>query len=780
MKPTFKILVLVLFSFSAFGQLTIEKIMQDPKWMGVSPSNVFWSEDSKSIYFMWNPDLAKADSLYKYVVASKKIEKVSKPERLALPSQFGGDYSDDFSKKIYDKNGDLFLMDCKTLVTRQLTNTIERESNPNFCQNEKQFSFQKNGNLFVQDLETGMVSQLTNFLTGTKKPEPKLNEQEAWLKKDQLQLFEILKERKDKKDATTANQKADLAKRPKEIYIEEKTADAIVVSPDLRFISYRLSQASKTAKTTIVPSYVTESGFTEDLPARTKVGAAATAYESFIYDTKRDSVYQISTKDLAGLLDKPLFYKDYPKLDTAKAKPRKLVLSETLWSDDAKQAVVVVRSLDNKDRWIMALNAESGKLKLIDRQHDEAWIAGPGIGWTFGVGTIGFIDNQQLYFQSESTGYSHLYLVDVVSGVKKALTSGKFEVQSVRLSRDKSTFFISTNEVHPGETHLYSLNIASGEKKQITTMTGGNEATLASDEKQVAVRFSSSNRPWELFLQENLTSKATQLTDSRSEEFKKTNWREPALIDFKARDGQSIYGRVYEPDKKLKNRKAVIFVHGAGYLQNAHKWWSQYFREYLFHNLLVEKGYTVLDIDYRASSGYGRDVRTGIYRFMGGKDLTDNVDGAKLLVENYGIDAKKIGIYGGSYGGFITLMALFTTPDVFAAGAALRPVTDWAAYNHGYTANILNEPALDSIAYRKSSPIYHAAGLKNNLLICHGVLDVNVHYQDAVRLTQRLIELKKDNWELASYPMEDHGFVEPSSWMDEYKRILKLFEEKLK
>jgi dipeptidyl aminopeptidase/acylaminoacyl peptidase len=165
---------------------------------------------------------------------------------------------------------------------------------------------------------------------------------------------------------------------------------------------------------------------------------------------------------------------------------------------------------------------------------------------------------------------------------------------------------------------------------------------------------------------------------------------------------------------------------------------------------------------------------------MGGRDLEDHVDGAKFLAQKYKIDPKRIGIYGGSYGGFITLMAMFTKPDVFKAGAALRPVTDWAAYNHGYTSNILNEPFTDSTAYRKSSPIYHAAGLKGHLLICHGMVDVNVHFQDAVRLAQRLIELRKENWELAAYPVEDHGFVEPTSWMDEYKRILKLFEQTLK
>jgi dipeptidyl aminopeptidase/acylaminoacyl peptidase len=249
-------------------------------------------------------------------------------------------------------------------------------------------------------------------------------------------------------------------------------------------------------------------------------------------------------------------------------------------------------------------------------------------------------------------------------------------------------------------------------------------------------------------------------------------------VTFKARDNADIYARLYKP--KNPNGAAVIFVHGAGYLQNAHKWWSSYFREYMFHNLLADKGYTVLDLDYRASAGYGRDWRTGIYQFMGGKDLTDNLDGAKFLTDQHGVDAKRIGIYGGSYGGFITLMAMFTTPDAFAAGAALRPVTDWAHYNHGYTANILNAPVMDSLSYAKSSPIYYAEGLKGSLLMCHGMVDVNVHFQDVVRLSQRLIELGKDDWELAVYPMEDHGFVEPSSWTDEYKRILKLFETKLK
>jgi dipeptidyl aminopeptidase/acylaminoacyl peptidase len=165
---------------------------------------------------------------------------------------------------------------------------------------------------------------------------------------------------------------------------------------------------------------------------------------------------------------------------------------------------------------------------------------------------------------------------------------------------------------------------------------------------------------------------------------------------------------------------------------------------------------------------------------MGGKDLDDQVDGAKYLVEQCQADPKKIGLYGGSYGGFITLMAMFKYPGTFVAGAALRSVTDWSHYNHGYTSDILNTPVADSLAYARSSPIYYAEGLKGALLICHGMIDDNVHFQDVVRLVQRLIELGKDNWELAVYPLESHGFTEPSSWTDEYKRIFRLFEENLK
>jgi dipeptidyl aminopeptidase/acylaminoacyl peptidase len=329
------------------------------------------------------------------------------------------------------------------------------------------------------------------------------------------------------------------------------------------------------------------------------------------------------------------------------------------------------------------------------------------------------------------------------------------------------------------------MSIDGGPRTRLTTPTGAHAGEVSPDGRTIGVVYSAGNMPPEVFVMPyGSAGPATRVTTSPSADWSAHRWLDPQLVTFTSRDGKTVYARLYTPEmvgaKRHRARPGVVFVHGAGYLQNAHRYWSTYYREYMFHHLLAARGYVVLDVDYRASAGYGRDWRSAIYRHMGGRDLEDIVDGAKYLVSAHKVDAKRLGVYGGSYGGFITLMAMFTTPDVFAAGAALRPVTDWAHYNHPYTANILNLPQDDKEAYRRSSPIYFADGLKGALLICHGLVDVNVHAQDSIRLAQKLIELRKENWELALYPVEDHAFEEAASWADEYRRILKLFETNLK
>lgn len=771
----------------SLAPLTVEKIMQDPKWIGTSPQNVFWSPDNKRIYFDWNPDKADSDSLYYYSVTDKTIVKSGADTRKIALSQNRGDYNNSRSELVYSQQGNIYLLDLPTARVRQITGTEMPAHDPVFSFGEKRIVYIQGDDLFSWNRDSGTVLQLTDFtLTkpGTNVTEP--DPQQAFLTRDALGNSAVLRERQDRKNLRDSLEKKDEQdKNPKLIYTDGREVGQQTISPDGRFISYRLEQAATGMKNSMVPEYVTVSGYTEELRGRTKVGAPYASYSYWMDDLNRDTIYPIITKDIPGIRDLPDYLADYPVEDSLMRKNppvRKVALMGPYWNEPATRAVVVVRSLDNKDRWIMALDPETGRLSLLDRQRDEAWVDGPGIGWNFSPGNIGWVNDSTCWFQSEATGYSQLYLENVETRHKQALTSGNYEVKEAQLSRDKKYFYLTTNQVHPGETQLYKLEISSGHLQRLTQMEGGNESMLSPDNRLIAFRHSFSNHPWELYLQENRPGAvATRITDkAESPLFRSYPWRAPRIITFADRDGAWVYARLFRPQKQAATRPGVIFIHGAGYLQDAHKYWSDdYFREYFFENLLTDEGYTVMDIDYRGSAGYGRDWRTAIYRHMGGKDLDDIVDGAKYMSDSLSVDPTRIGIWGGSYGGFLTLMGLFTHPGIFACGAALRSVTDWAHYNHEYTADILNEPFTDSLAYVRSSPIYFAAGLKDHLLMCHGMQDTNVNFQDIIRLTEKLIELGKHHWELAVYPLENHGFTDASSWTDEYSRIHQLFEDYL-
>ncbi len=756
-------IIILLFAFNLSSaeksekfELTIDNIMEGPKLVGTSPSNIRWLPDSSRVYFRWKEPDKEEEGIY--YISKKGGEPVRVKDELKGEAILRGEFSPDGKKIVFSKNGDIYIYDLERdkIYCIIQTPAPSYESFPHFTRDSKKIYFKKDNNLFLLNLETGTLKQLTNFLP--EKESKKLTPSQRWLIKQQRELFEVFKRRKKGKPKTGEK----LRRSVKPYYLKKnESVTYFLLSPDEKYVLFLLEERIPEARGTIVPNYVTISGYTEDIPSRTKAGDKSRRRKIGILKVETGNViwpdYGIKDKEL-----EPVFY----------FWGRRIV--RNLWSEDGKKCLIACESTDFKDRWIFLLDPATGKTKILDHLHDPAWIGYLSYGF-------GWIDNESIYFTSEKDGFSHLYTVSIIGGEAKQLTKGKFEVYSPAVSKNKKYFYFTSNEVHPGERHFYKMSINGGKRIKITYLEGNNRVYLSPDESTLAILYSYSNKPWELYLQPNRPgTKAQQITLSTTERFRSYPWIAPEIIQFTARDGAKVYARLYKPKKPHEKRPAVIFVHGAGYLQNAHKWWSSYYREYMFHHFLMEHGYYVLDIDYRGSAGYGRDWRTAIYRHMGGKDLTDQVDGARFLVEKYGVDPKRIGIYGGSYGGFITLMAMFKTPDVFAAGAALRPVTDWAHYNHGYTGEILNLPQNDEEAYRRSSPIYYAEGLKNPLLICHGVVDRNVHFQGVVRLVQRLIELRKENWELAIYPVEGHSFKNPSSWADEYKRIFKLFETYLK
>jgi dipeptidyl aminopeptidase/acylaminoacyl peptidase len=732
--------------------LTVDSIMRGPRLVGYPPSDLRWSGDSKELYFEWRmPD---EDESATWVVgrdggAPRRLN--DEERRSAPPANATWDRARRRALAVQD--GDIVLIDAVARTRRPLTRTTARETSPRWARDESHVTFVRENNVFMVPIDTssgGLFVQLTDI--SAKKPDPATTDSQKFVKEEELKLLEAVKEaaerrkREEEKEKKHALPKFELQER-------QSVTDAALGDGEVLYLL--VSERAQNAKTAIVPKFVTESAYTEDITTRTKVGDAQNKPKLAVFDLK-------SAKTAWARV---------PGVD----EKRDLRWSMTVVSDDGKHAVAAARSADNEDRWFVLVDAD-GSATVVDHTHDDAWVRDPGfMGW--------LPDNRRFWFGAEKEGWAHLYTVDVTAEkpAARAVTSGKWEISDAELSPDRTKFYISSTEVHPGERHLYAVPVDGGDRTKLSARTGATTGVAAPDDSMFGVIHSTANMPPEVYLMANRAGgDVKQVTTSTSAEWRAGRWLEPELITFRARDGIDVPARLFTPEmlgaKRDRNAPGVIFVHGAGYLQNAHRYWSTYFREYMFHHILASRGYVVLDVDYRGSAGYGRDWRTAIYRHMGGKDLDDIVDGAKYLTEKQRVNPRRMGVYGGSYGGFITLMAMFTSPKTFAAGAALRPVTDWAHYNHPYTANILNEPQTDPEAYRKSSPIYFADKLEGALLILHGMVDVNVHFQDSVRLAQKLIELRKENWEMAAYPVEDHAFVKETSWADEYKRILRLFD----
>jgi dipeptidyl aminopeptidase/acylaminoacyl peptidase len=736
--------------------LSIENIMRGPDLLGSTPSGFRWSPEGDYLYFRWKrPGVDTAAVPYRARPGGGEPERVDAARADSIVAG-SGEWTRDGRRALYGVGGDIVLWENGR--ERYLTRTRGGEDGARWSDDERSVLFARDGNIFRLSLTDGSLTQLTDIRSGNPPREEAAPEgQRKALADRQRALFRFIGSEEFKSQPWNRESPPDTS-LPRPFYPGEgKSVFRLQPTPDGAWVLLTVNQPARDARQTQMPVWITADGYVDVERGRTTVGDHQ--------GSSRVAVLEVSTGNVTFVAD------------SVGEGERDIIGLEV--SSNSRHALVRVTSRDREHRWYAVVDLPSLETRVVDHLRDSAWVGGP---LSF---TAGFLpDGETVYFGSEATGWAHLYTVPAAGGTPNALTRGEWEVLSAELSRDGSTWYLEANRDGFAEVHFYTMPVGGGPLTRVTTPVGRQEATVSPDGRWLAVEHSTANHPEELFFQENRPGRSMrQVTESTTEEWRRGRWIVPEIVMIPARDGIEVPARLYRPTANAGRdgeRPAVIFVHGAGYLQNVHHWWSSYSREYLFHHFLASRGYTVLDMDYRGSAGHGRDWRTAIYRHMGGKDLTDQVDGARWLVANLGVDSARIGIYGGSYGGFITLMGMFTTPGVFRAGAALRPVTDWSNYNHGYTAGILNQPQDDTLAYRRSSPINFAEGLQGDLLIAHGMVDDNVLFYDTVLLTQRLIELGKENWEVAIYPAERHGFQMRESWTDEYRRIFKLFERTLK
>ncbi|MEJ5208543.1 S9 family peptidase [Denitratimonas sp. CY0512] len=760
--------------------LTLEQIMADPDWIGAPVESPFWALDGGSVIHAQKREVSPLRDLYITTLADGVTRKLEDSELATLDAR-APVYDRERSRALFVRNGDLFLRDLRNGALVQLSHGGDAVGAPQFSADGASAQFRRGSDWFSVDPASRLVSQVA-VLKAEKDPaaEPKADA----LRELQLELFTTLAQQKADRDSQRERdlelRSLDASRAPAPLYLGD---DVIVsnsaLSPDGRWLlavtqqkKHERGQGGK------MPLYVTESGYEEVEDVRTRVGRNPPGGHALVLiDLASRSQTALPFDPLPGIDADPLAELRKAAGKDALSGQRLVRIDAIRFAADGSRAAVMLRATDNKDRWIASVEAGKTALKPLHRLTDPGWI-----NWNFN--DFGWLpDNRTLWLLSEESGHSHLYTV-AANGKARALTKGAWEASEPQLSADGSRFYFLCNRAWPGDYEVCAKDIGGkGQVREITALDGVEGFELSPDGHQLLVRWSGSYMPTQLAVVPANGGQARVLTDTRSEAFKAIEWLPPRFEQVPSSQVDApLWSKLYRPQTLEPGKKypIVLFVHGAGYTQNTHARHPYYFREQMFHNLLVQQGYLVLDIDFRASEGYGRDWRTAIYRHMGEPELQDLIDGVNWLVEQHQGDAENVGLYGGSYGGFMTLMAMFKAPDTFHAGAALRPVTDWTQYNHGYTANILNTPDIEAEAYRRSSPIFFAEGLQGDLLIAHGMMDDNVFYQDSVRLAQRLIELKKEDWELASYPLERHGYVYADAWLDQYRRIFKLFERRLK
>jgi len=747
---------------SGYAQnLTVREIMAEPSIAGQRVEGEKLSPDGTKVIYLWNAEGKQPRDLYLVSTSGGtpqiilRVSDLPKPTATPTPESklnygvevrdefvkvrenaLGGfDWSPDSKKLVFSFGGDLYVLTVGDKTPKRFTRTQSPEFGARFLDNER-ILFSQGGHWFVLNTVDATLTQLT-------------------------------------REANPQN------------FV---SVGGVVPNKQGSMIAYTVTDSSK-QRALIVPNFVPEF-VTGGGPRR---GWSEQKLFVTTADGSRDAPFEIKLPKHEGVS----FF-------------RRMV-----WTTDGRSLIVDRNDKDTKRRQLFYIHNVASKDEqtiLVTEETDDKWQA--PLSTIFEPNPK---DAGQLFFCSERDGFNHIYLATLEkratesnpTGVirqenttdagysgkvdVKQLTKGNWQVEWAKWSqRGREIAYSSTR----GGYTTRDIRLLEFDKEADTLIgdpKGMSGSFQISETDKGVVLFDKSrwNEPGELYVIRHCgvcvpPIEPVRLTNTTPSRFGSIKWTEPKFLEIPSSDGKKIPAKIYLPaghDAKKKYPMA-IFVHGAGYLQNTINGWNNYYREFMFNDLLAKKGYVVLDIDYRGSAGYGRDWRTDVYDFLGGKDYDDHIDAIDFMVKNYGVDQKRIGVYGGSYGGFMAGMLAMRAPERIAAAAALRPVFDWKNYyaaNPQYTAQRLGFPDKNPEAYKRSSPISYAEKLERPLLILHGMSDDNVHVQDSIQLMEKLIRLGKTQYfETMLYPSENHGFVRPESWADEYERILAFFEKHLK
>jgi dipeptidyl aminopeptidase/acylaminoacyl peptidase len=708
-------LIAAFFSIIAilYGQdWTLDRLFSRPYIWGTWPSQLAWAKHAHVLGFLWNTEGGAFRDVYVYDADRKKLTRLTDLERMNDPSNETEAERDVHRRDYVPPRGGIASFD--------------------LSQDGAKAVFAYRGDLYVESTGGGTLARLTK----TKAPEsnPQFSPDAtkvAFVQGGQIYVLGL--------NGGTLEQRTDVKAPAKLIGFRW--------SPDGKYFSYSVEPAP--GRTLPLPIYSGRFVAAPPFP-RSVAGDVSTAEQWYVIGTSGD--------DPPRSMDAGRGYDSRP----------------VQWSPDSKYLLLASQSADYKSQEIRVTDVSTGKAKTVFHQVDDRWAEVSDVGWDQA--------SRKIWLTSDQSGFKHLYTVGIDGNGLKQITRGNWEIHSDSFSHNPQwigdSIYYSSTEAGTAERQLYRVSADGASPPERLSKEEGLHIDWISEDGQsrAELRADMSN-PFDLYVD------GARVTKSPRAEFYHVPWAGTRFVTYPSmKDRKPVAARLLLPSgydlarPAAKPWPAIVYIHGAGYATSVLKQWGSYQElRFVFNNFLAQHGYVVLEMDYRGSTNYGRDWRSGVYLNMGGPDLEDVLGGVEYLRGLKNIDMARVGIWGWSYGGFMTAMAMFRAPAAFKAGAAFSGVYDWANYNADYTGERLTTPAENPEAYRRSSPIDFSSKLQNHLLLLHGIADDNVLFQDAVQLTEKLIHESKP-FEEAFYPEENHAYARDESFKDAFKRAAGFFD----
>ena len=449
-----------------------------------------------------------------------------------------------------------------------------------------------------------------------------------------------------------------------------------------------------------------------------------------------------------------------------------LYVARVAWLRDAKRlAIQRLNRAQNKLELLFA-DAATGQAQVVLTEEDKYWI-------NLHDDLYFFTDGRRFLWSSERDGFRHLYLYELGGKLLRQLTKGNWEVASLAGvdEKNRAVYFTAT-EKSPIERHLYRASLDGGGLGRITRQEGAHAISIAPDAAHYVDTYSNAIRPPRQDLLRADGTLVAALAENKVADLDNYNLKAPEFFTVPGADGTPLEAMIYKPADFDPAKKYPVIVHlyGGPHGQVVHNAWGG--ASALWHQMMAQKGFLIFTVDNRGMAARGHAFESHIYHRMGQQELADQLAGVAYLKSLPYVDGSRIGIWGWSYGGYMTCYAMLNAADVFKAGFAGAPVTDWRQYDTIYTERYMGLPKDNEEGYKQSAPATHAAKLRGKLLIAAGTGDDNVHFANTVELIEEFIKAGR-HVEVQLYAGRGHGISDRPARVHLFNRVTQFFLDNL-